>query len=271
MDTVRYYQAKQLLPAPRRKGRVALYGREHAERIRRIRALQRKGLTLAAVRRVLAEPAGLGDVDLAAAVLEAREQGAEDEFITLDEVAERSGLPAPLLAAIERDGLAVGREVEGQVRYTLADAELLKLGLKLLESGVPLGELLTLGHDHDVHIRSVAERAIELFDEHVRKPIRASAASDEEAAERVVAAFRAMLPAATGLVANHFQRILLAAAEERLARVGATSALPSESKRRGVAKAPSARVTKRPSRRTANAPSRRAAKTASRRHVAKAD
>ena len=35
VDTVRYYQSLGLLPPPEREGRVAWYGAEHAERIRR--------------------------------------------------------------------------------------------------------------------------------------------------------------------------------------------------------------------------------------------
>ncbi|MDB5113991.1 MAG: putative MerR-family transcriptional regulator, partial [Chloroflexi bacterium] len=76
VDTVRYYQSQRLLPPPRRQGRLALYGEEHAERIREVRALQRKGLTLAAVRRVLDGRLGAADQDLAAAVAAVR---AEEE------------------------------------------------------------------------------------------------------------------------------------------------------------------------------------------------
>src|SRR5919109_5500348 len=53
VDTIRYYQSRGLLQPPVREGRVAWYGAEHAERIRRIRDLQRKGLTLAAIGRVV--------------------------------------------------------------------------------------------------------------------------------------------------------------------------------------------------------------------------
>lgn len=45
VDTVRYYQSRGLLPAPAREGRVAFYDEGHAERIRRIRDLQAKGLS----------------------------------------------------------------------------------------------------------------------------------------------------------------------------------------------------------------------------------
>jgi hypothetical protein len=51
----------------------------------------------------------------------------------------------------------------------------------------------------------------------VRKPIRDTAGSDEDAAAELVQAFEALLPAVTALVASHFRRVLLGAAEERLA------------------------------------------------------
>ena len=69
---MRYYQSRGLLPPPAREGRVAWYGPEHAERIAEIRSLQRKGLTLAAIRRVVSGELGAADADLAAAVAAAR-------------------------------------------------------------------------------------------------------------------------------------------------------------------------------------------------------
>jgi hypothetical protein len=62
----------------------------------------------------------------------------------------------------------------------------------------------------------IASRAVELFDEHVRKPIGDTARSDAAAAAQLVEAFDVLLPAVTNLVANHFRRVLLAEAEERL-------------------------------------------------------
>jgi hypothetical protein len=61
----------------------------------------------------------------------------------------------------------------------------------------------------------VAERAVELFDEHVRRPIIDTAGSPQAAASELVDAFDALLPTVTNLVANHFRRVLLAEAEER--------------------------------------------------------
>ena len=37
VDTLRFYQARGLLPAPRRRGRVAVYDEDHGARLRRIR------------------------------------------------------------------------------------------------------------------------------------------------------------------------------------------------------------------------------------------
>lgn len=219
VDTVRYYQSRALLPPPTREGRVAWYGREHAERIRRIRALQRQGLTLAVIRRVLDGTLRRSDRDLASAVASARNEE-DEELLTREELAARSGVPAAVLLAVEREGLPLSRRIDGEPRYTASDVELVRIALSLLEKGFPLGELLRLARTHDEAMRPVVEASVELFDRHVRKPIHDSAASDDEAAARLVDAFRELLPIVSTLVAHHFRRVLLAAAEEHLERVG---------------------------------------------------
>ncbi len=59
-----------------------------------------------------------------------------------------------------------------------------------------------------------------MFDRHIRDPIREHAADEAEAADKLVAAFRELLPAVTALVSHHFRRVLLAVAEEHIERVG---------------------------------------------------
>ncbi len=54
VDTVRFYQSRGLLPPPERRGRTAIYSDQHLDTLRRIRALNRQGLTLEAVGRLLA-------------------------------------------------------------------------------------------------------------------------------------------------------------------------------------------------------------------------
>lgn len=222
VDTVRYYQSLDLLPARQREGRVAWYGDEHLERIREIRSLQGKGLTLAAIRRVVGGELGPADADLAAAVSAAR-RAEEEELLTLERFAATSGVPASLVQAVEREGISIGRLVDGEMRYTSSDIELVRRALRLLEFGLPLGDLLALAREAHGAMLGIAERAVELFDEHVRKPIRDSAFSDDSAAEQTVEAFRELLPAVTELVSRHFRRVLLEVAEQHIERVGDTT------------------------------------------------
>jgi DNA-binding transcriptional MerR regulator len=217
VDTVRYYQSRGLLPQPEREGRVAWYDDVHAERIGRIRDLQRKGLTLDAIGRVVRGELGEADADLAAAVAEARGEVVEAQHLLgLDDFAASSGVPASLIQAVEREGIRIGRRVDGEMRYTAADTELVRTALRLLEFGLPLGDLLELARDADGALRGLAERAVDLFDAHVRRPIQDTSGDDAAAATQMVGAFRELLPAVTALVSNHFRRVLLEAAEGRI-------------------------------------------------------
>jgi DNA-binding transcriptional MerR regulator len=223
VDTVRYYQSRGLLQAPEREGRLAWYGPEHAERIAEIRSLQRKGLTLAAIRRVVTGELGPADADLAAAVAVARGEASDEPnedpaggSLTLDEFSAMSGVPASLIQAVEREGIRLGRTVDGEERYTAADIDIVRTALRLLEFGLPLPDLLALARDADTAMRGLAERAVDLFDEHVRKPIRDTAGDAEQASAQMVQAFRELLPAVTTLVSHHFRRVLLEAAEEHI-------------------------------------------------------
>ncbi len=221
VDTVRYYQSLGLLPAPEREGRVAWYGPVHAERIREIRRLQSKGLNLAAIKRVVTGELGPADADLAAAVAAARGDAAGGQrLLSLEAFSQESGVPASLIQAVEREGVRLGRDVDGQTRYTPGDIAIVRVALRMLEFGLPLGDLLSLARDTDAAMRGVAERAVGLFDDHVRKPIRDSSPGDDEAAVQLVTAFRELLPAVTTLVSHHFRRLLLEVAEAHIDRVG---------------------------------------------------
>ncbi|GIU98887.1 MAG: MerR family transcriptional regulator [Actinomycetota bacterium] len=216
VDTVRYYQARGLLPPPEREGRVAWYREEHAERIREIRSLQRKGLTLAAIKRALDGELERTDLELAAAVAAARGETQPEQLLPLDAFSAAAGVPASLIQAVEREGIRLGVTVDGETRYSSADIRTVRGALRLLEFGLPLGDLLALAREANEAMVRLAEQAVELFDRYVREPIRDTAPTEEEAAAQLVAAFDALLPAVTDLVATHFRRVLLAAAEGRL-------------------------------------------------------
>jgi DNA-binding transcriptional MerR regulator len=59
--TIRFYQTEDILPPPLRRGRIALYGELHVERLRLVSMLQGRGLRLTAIRDVLrrARPAAV--------------------------------------------------------------------------------------------------------------------------------------------------------------------------------------------------------------------
>ena len=105
VDTIRFYQKRRLLPPPERRGRIAWYGAEHVERLARIKDLQQRGFSLAVIRRIVTGELDRADEPLAAAVVGAvdDETGAEpgaEEFLTLDELAARSGVPEALIESI---------------------------------------------------------------------------------------------------------------------------------------------------------------------------
>jgi DNA-binding transcriptional MerR regulator len=233
VDTIRFYQKRRLLAAPTRTGRIAWYGPEHLDRLNRIRDLQRQGFSLAVIRRLLDGDLDPADAPLAAAVAGAAADAPPESLLTLDELAERSGVPAPLLEAVVREGILVPQHHEGTARFTPADAEIVASGLRLLEAGLPLPELLALARRHDDATRAIAEEAVALFDAHVREPLRSADITDDERAERLVAAFRTLLPTVTSLVAHHFRRVLLEVAQEHLERVGETTELAAASEEPG--------------------------------------
>ena len=75
---------------------------------------------------------------------------------------------------------------------------------------------MALARQADSAMRGLAERAVELFDEHVRKPIRDTAGDEDRAAAQMVEAFGELLPAVTLLVSNYFRRVLLETAEDHI-------------------------------------------------------
>ena len=220
IDTIRYYQGRGLLPPPLRRGRIALYGEDHVERLERVRSLQSQGLSLAAIGRLLSGELDASDEPLLAAVAGAGATRTGTP-LTLAELAEHSGIPLGLLQAAEREGLIA--PVAG--RYSTADADAARAGLRLLELGLPLPELLDLARRHHDHVRTVAEEAVALFDQHVRQPLQGGGLPTEDAARRLVEAFQAILPATLVLVGHHFERTLLAVATEHIEHVGAPDEL----------------------------------------------
>ena len=149
IDTIRFYQSGGLLPPPQREGRIAWYTQEHLERLRRIRQLKTKGFTLASIRRLLDGELDHVDEALVEAVVGADPGGHEEEFLSLEELADRVGVAPTILQAIERENLLVPRLHDGVPVFTASDATAAKAGLTFFETGLPLTDLLELAHQYD--------------------------------------------------------------------------------------------------------------------------
>ena len=92
-----------------------------------MRDLRRRGLTLALIGRLVRGELDATDEPLAQAVLAADAEDAE-EFLSLDELAQRCDIPIALLEAVAHEGLLVPRDHEGEARYTAGDVALLPAG-----------------------------------------------------------------------------------------------------------------------------------------------
>lgn len=218
VDTVRFYQSKGLLPPPRRVRRAAVYSREHLSILQRIRRYQSQGLSLAVIKRLLSARSNSRGGALLAAVVE----HSGERSLTRTQLAALSGVPEPLLASLEAARLLDPAVVGGEARYGEAELQMVRAGLEILQQGFPLDELLRVAGEHARRVRQTVDRAIALFDRHVRKTGKgATAAAD------VAEAFQRLLPSVTTLVALHFQRTLLNRALERLRQRGDRESLES--------------------------------------------
>lgn len=211
VDTIRFYQKRRLLPPPLKEGRVAWYCSDHLARIDRIRSLQAQGFSLAVIRRIVDGQLDATDVPLVAAVAHELDDDA-DHRLSADQLAERAGVSLQVLDAVISTGLLARRGDH----FSVADVALLVAGRNLLDAGLPLGELLELARRQDDAARDIARAAVELFDRHVRRPLRASTLDDSAKSQQLVEAFQVVLPATTELVAHHFRRVLLEVAHQHV-------------------------------------------------------
>ena len=212
VDTIRFYQGKGLLDAPRREGRVTWYGEGHLGRLRRIKELQQQGFTLTVIQRFLTGELEPSDEALVAAIT----HPAAPQTLTLGELAERSGVAEPLLKSLEQAGLLVAMEGGDEPLYPADDLEAIAAGMKLIAAGVPLGALMDMGKDYATAVDRTARQAVDLFDHHVRERIQSEGGETEAAERRLLDMFNELLEASGTLVRHHFQRALLRAAREHI-------------------------------------------------------
>src|SRR5256885_11619006 len=200
VDTIRFYQGKGLLEAPRREGRVTFYGDGHVERLKRIKELQQQGFTLTVIQRFLAGELEASDEALVAAVT----RPTAPQTLTLGELAERSGVAEPLLSSLQQAGLLVPVEGGEQPLYPADDLDAIAAGMKLISAGVPLGALMELGKDHAAAVDRTARQAGDPFDPYVRGRIPAEGCRTQAAGRKLLQTFNDLLEAHGSLVRHHF-------------------------------------------------------------------
>jgi DNA-binding transcriptional MerR regulator len=238
VDTIRYYQSKGLLAAPRREGRVAWYDEDYLARIARIRSLQQRGFTLATIVRLVEGDLDAADEALIGAVsgLPSAEGPVSDSptpdppgdgSLTITELATETGVPLALLTALAAERLLIPRRIGGRECYTSEDVDSARAGLLLLEWGIPLSALLDLARRHRDATEEISRRAVALFSEHVRGPLREGTRAGAEGevpaqrgVEELLEAYQQLLPAVTMLVGHHFTRSLVRAALDHVEQVG---------------------------------------------------
>ncbi|TME91211.1 MAG: MerR family transcriptional regulator, partial [Chloroflexi bacterium] len=196
----------------RREGRVTWYGDGHLERLQRIRDLQQRGFTLTVIRRFLDGELEASDESLVAAVT----RPVSPQTLTLDELAERSGVAAPLLRSLESAGLLVPVEGGDEPLFPAEDLEAIAAGMQLIAAGVPIADLIELGRDYATATDRVARRAVDLFDEHVRERIQSEGGTAEAAERKLLELFNQLMEASGILVRHHFQRTLIRAARDHI-------------------------------------------------------
>lgn len=227
IDQIRSYQTRGLLPAPRHEGRVAWYSERHLHRLHRIRSLREEGHSLRVISGMLSAEHPQIPADL-----DAR---GEEELLTLDEVAERAGVHRAFLRSLSGSGLLRGRTFGTETRYTTADVRAVRMLLVLLDSGLPVEELMDVARPQLEAAEEVAQGAVELFLRYGRAPLLDAGLGRREEGERMVAALRLMMHAATALMTYQFQRMVLNAAQEAIDASGTRSeraALAREAARR---------------------------------------
>ena len=215
IDTVRYYQRLGLIPAPIRKGRRAAYHEDHVARLAEIRRLADDGFTLAQIGALGGEPVATDPTwDLRRLAVDAL-----DRSLSRAEVADRAGVPESLVALLVDNGLLAPLSDEPEPRFDDGAVSMVRAGLAISAAGVPLDELVALATDHGANVDEVVERAIDLFERHVRT------GNAEPSPQELVEVVHSLLPAVTRLVAQHFHRTLVARARDRAGADGEEAGL----------------------------------------------
>lgn len=156
VDTIRYYQREGLLPTGERAGRTVRYGPRHLERLERIRALQSRRFSLAAIQALLDHDGGPGSLETLLA-------GREGAAYNHDELIDAADVAVDLVRGLEKTGLLSGPDKIGQAAYDADDVDVLRSFADLRSLGVPDDVLFALAQILNDGIESVQQQTAAVF------------------------------------------------------------------------------------------------------------
>ena len=181
--TIREYQTLRLLPPPRRRGRIGVYGQEHTRRLAVIARLQRRGYSLAAIKDLL--EAWDDGTDLAAILGVDAGPAALDEIpLRLTETQLRARLPGLTAAALRHARTAGLVAPSGKQQFIVRSPALLALVADGISSGIGMTEMLDLVGVLRDGLGALADSVADQVAGHVLAPL---------GAQRRAAEFGAML------------------------------------------------------------------------------
>lgn len=155
VDTVRYYQREGLLPPGERAGRHRTYGDEHVRRIRRIKELQGRRFSIAAIRAmVTGEGERIADLFV--------DEG-EDLRLGLDDLLARSGADPDLAEALREAGVLRDPVDFGRTTYDGDDLEMMRAMAAMHALGIPIAALRAFGRIYADGVEAIQHRIVDVF------------------------------------------------------------------------------------------------------------
>lgn len=206
--TVRFYSSRGLLPPPRLRGRLGLYGGDHLARLDLIRELQTLGFTLSAIEHHLEripDDATPEDLALQRALL-APWTTEHSEVLDHHELNQRAGRPLDddLVERLVKIGI-LERPEDDPERLRLPSPAMLDVGLQILDLDLPLEMLVQAKTMVEEHTTQIAVELRELFAANVLRPYRERGRPEDER-ERVREVTDRLRPLTIQVLVNGFQR-----------------------------------------------------------------
>lgn len=155
VDTIRYYQREGLLPSGERSGRTRRFGPEHLERLERIRALQSRRFSLAAIRALLErdDPGALAGLLV----------GSEEATYDHDELLDAAGVDAALVRDVTDAGLLRDPAEHGRSAYDADDVNVLRAFADLGRLAIPHPALVEVARIYAEGLDEIQRRVVEVF------------------------------------------------------------------------------------------------------------